>query len=319
MERLFTPRKGEHGPILETLVGGIADTGGGWYRPPFRTQNPSVDPQEPSGGESSSAGTDHGWANCTMSAGAMVLAFHTLGATDKWGGHLRHNQSDQSGGTDLNDLKQAWSAYGETLSIRSGAGWDDVEKDRAAGRAIVLQGEGGTPGAGTYTGGHAIAVMPETKSDGKWLIGNPECSGYEWVSPSALRDWAENWSSSIAWARSDAHLPAGEAPVAGITLHMDEAYAGTAIVQGDNHLYFLVSDGSDHTMSDGWEKEVFAKAHLAYDIFTTGGSKIAAGTKVVCVGDHLAIILEADVELVPATADDYEPVDQLYVRKSTSE
>lgn len=205
-ERLFTPRKGEHGPLAEVIVERIADTGGGWYRPTFRTQNPATDPKEPYGGESSDRGYDHGWANCTMTAGAMVLDFDTLGATAVWGGDLRHHQSDQEGGTDLNDLKQAWSAYGQTLSIRSGNGWDDVEQDRRDGRAIVLQGEGGTPGAGTYTGGHAIAVLPETNSEGKWLIGNPECTGFEWVSPSALRDWAENWSSSIAWARSDPHL-----------------------------------------------------------------------------------------------------------------
>lgn len=317
--RLFTPRKGEHGPVMQAIVGAIGDTGGGWYRPTFRTQNPATDPKEPYGSESASRGEDHGWANCTMAAGAMVLDFDTLGSKAVWGGDLRHHQSDQEGGTDLNDLKEAWAYYGQTLSIRSGNGWDDVQADRAAGRALVLQGEGGTPGAGVYTGGHAIAVLPETKSDGKWLIGNPECTGFEWVSESALRDWAENWSSSIAWARSDPHLSGGTDVGAGITLFMDEAWAGTAIVQGDNHLYFLVSDGSDHTMSDGWEKEVFAKAHLATDIYTSGGSKIVAGTKVVCVGDHLAIILEADVELIPAEPDEFEPVGDLYVRRSSSE
>lgn len=308
-ERLFTPRKGERGPLAEIIVERIGDSGGGWYRPPFRTQNPAIDPQEPYGSESANTGTDHGWANCTMASGAMVLSFHTLGKTDKWGGHLRHAQSDLEGGTDLYDLKDAWLEYGQTLSIRSGNGWDGLESDRAAGMAMVLQGEGGTPGAGTFTGGHAIAVLPETHSDGRWLIGNPECSGFEWVSPKQLREWAQAWSANVSWASSAAHKPGVEMP--GIQLRMTGSFSGTATVRGDDHLYGVIATGEAKPIGNGIEKQVFAKAQL--DAPWLGKP---VGTPVVIIGDDAAILLEADVELSDNSSGEFVPLPELFIRKT---
>ena len=142
MRDLFikVPRDGEPRPHRIIKVRDI-DTGGSW-RPAHRPQNPNSDPAEPGGGESSSAGNEHGWSNCTQSAGATAFAYedHYAGAARApWGGHLRHSQDDQSGGTDLNDLKQAWSRYGgRTLTIKSGTGWDDVERAHNERRAIVI-------------------------------------------------------------------------------------------------------------------------------------------------------------------------------------
>lgn len=208
-KRIWLPREG----IIPN-----ADTGGappviegfssGWYRPSQKQQNPAIDPSEPTN-ESDSVGYDHGWSGCTMSAGAMVLDFHTLGEINKWGGNLRHapGQPDMSGGTDLWDVQKAWDYFGEYLDIRSGAGWDGVEGDHFAGRALLVTGEGEVPGAGNFAGGHACAIFPETHSDGRWLFGDPLCTGPEWISPTEIRTWMENLDSSCNYARSNPHSP----------------------------------------------------------------------------------------------------------------
>jgi hypothetical protein len=201
------PRDGERRPDRITAVPEI-DTGGAW-RPAHRPQDPGQDPAEPGGGEPSSAGTDHGWANCTMSAGAVAYAYeaHYAGDDDSpWGGHLRHSgQPDMSGGTDLGDLADAWAARGGySLSIRSGSGWAAVESAHRDGRAIVIQGEGDCPGSGDFTGSHACAIGPEDNSAGSWLWSDPVTSGWQWASPGSIRAWAERLSSGIHFALSRA-------------------------------------------------------------------------------------------------------------------
>lgn len=176
------------------------DTGGG-FRAAWRQQDPSVDPKEPGGGESSSAGNDHGWANCTMTSGALALAYQQpRGSLAPWGGDLRHKQGDLSGGTDLYDVRDAWKAYGETLTIKSGAGWSAVKTAHNEGRAIVIQGTGNVPGSESFDGGHGCCIAPETHSDGRWLFGDPLASGWQWVKPSDIEVWAERWQSSVAFA-----------------------------------------------------------------------------------------------------------------------
>lgn len=223
--RRTTPRPGELLPGPGTGdTGGAGDTGGGWYRPTFRKQDPAADPREPGGGESSSRGTDHGWSNCTMASGAMALDFDTLGDRELWGGDLRHKQGDLEGGTDLYDLRAAWSAYGRTLTIRSGAGWEGLKDDREAGRFLVVQGEGNVPGSETFDGGHACVVGPETNGDGKWLFGDPLASGWQWVTASSIRDWMEAWAGSgLAWARSAAHPASTDPPPPADTTPYDQA------------------------------------------------------------------------------------------------
>jgi hypothetical protein len=154
------------------------DTGGG-FRAAWRQQDPAKDPKEPFGGESSSAGNDHGWSNCSMTSGALVLAYQQpQGSKAYWGGDLRHSgQPDLSGGTDLYDVRDAWAEYGETLTIKSGAGWSAVKTAHNEGRAIVIQGTGNVPGSESFDGGHACAIAPETHSDGRWLFGDPLATG----------------------------------------------------------------------------------------------------------------------------------------------
>lgn len=214
--RRFTPRPWERRPGLADMTSeGFGDTGGGgYYRPPHRKQDPAVDPREPGGGESSSRGEDHGWSGCTMTSAAMALAYAKQGGT-WWGGDMRHapGQPDQDGGTDLYDAQAAFEGRGESLGIRSGQGWDALKQDRAAGRFLIVQGEGNVPGSATFTGGHACALGPETNADGQWLWGDPLASGWQWVSPSAIRDWMEAWAGSgLAWARTEAHPPPAPEP-----------------------------------------------------------------------------------------------------------
>jgi hypothetical protein len=164
-------------------------------------QDPSEDPREPNGGESSSTGNDHGWSNCTMTSGALAIAYQQpRGAVAPWGGDMRHRQGDLSGGTDLYDLRTAWADYGETLTIKSGAGWSAVVKAHDEGRAIVIQGTGNVPGSESFDGGHACAIAPETHSDGRWLFGDPLADGWQWIDPGSIRSWAERWQSSVAFA-----------------------------------------------------------------------------------------------------------------------
>jgi hypothetical protein len=199
--RRLTPGDGEPRPSVSVWIEDPDDTGGSFYRPSHRMQDPSIDPREPYGGESSGTGNDHGWSGCTMSSGADVMALATGGEIAPWGGDLRHRQGDLSGGTDLGDLRDAFRAYGEELTIRSGGGWSAVVADHDAGYPIVMQGSGNVPGSATFDGGHACAISPEPKGDGQWLFGDPLASGWQWVEPSAIKTWAQHWQSSIAWAR----------------------------------------------------------------------------------------------------------------------
>ena len=201
--RRVSPEAGYWPRDRTVTVEPLADTGG-TFRAAWREQDPAVDPREPNGGESSSTGTDHGWSGCTMTAGALALAYQEpKGGLAKWGGDLRHQQSDLSGGTDLYDLRTAWAEYGETLNIRSGSGWSALVAAHDEGRAVVIQGSGNVPGSESFDGGHACCIAPETHQDGRWLFGDPLASGWQWVSVSSIRSWAEHWQSSIAFATGE--------------------------------------------------------------------------------------------------------------------
>ena len=176
------------------------DTGGA-FRPDWRMQSPSKDPKEPYGSESSGTGENHAWSNCTMTAAALAYAYARGDASGPWGGDFRHHQSDMDGGTDLHDADEAFHNYGnENLDVRIGLGWADLKAKRGEGRAIVIQGEGNVPGTESFDGGHACCIGLETNSDGKWLWGDPLASGWQWVTESSIRDWAENLSSGIYYA-----------------------------------------------------------------------------------------------------------------------
>jgi len=226
LPRIYAPRKNEKPPgpahvilkrpidpdlVEEPEQEGVSDTGGGLYRPRSRMQDPAKDPYEPWSGagpdDSASRGYEHGWNNCLMTSGGIGLDFHTLGAKRLWGGQLRHHQDDMVGGTDILDLKTAWARLGFTLSNRSGQGWVAVRAARTEYRGIMLQGRGNVPGAGTYTGAHAIYVNPDRSSTGKWLICDPLVAGWQWVNEQAVKDWARRLNSAVQFAVTRARRP----------------------------------------------------------------------------------------------------------------
>lgn len=166
------------------------------YRPRFRSQKPKADPTEPWPGESQAKGDEHAWNGCTMTSGAMALDYHTRGRKRLWGGSLRHKQSDLSGGTDLGDLKVAWSKVGRgyALDIRSGSGKAGVRKALKEGRACVIQGVGDTPGRGTYRGPHAVVLLPDL------TLGDPLASGWQKGDLEQVLAWAARLNSGIQFA-----------------------------------------------------------------------------------------------------------------------
>jgi hypothetical protein len=207
--RILAPRP-DRIPFQSVAVEPI-DTGGA-FRPDWRMQDPSKDPKEPYGGESSGTGNDHGWSNCTMVSAALTFAYQVQDKSGPQGGDMRHNQDDLSGGTDLYDARTAWDRYGnQSLTIKTGAGWGEVKKAHADGRAILIQGTGNVPGSESFDGSHACIIGPETNSDGHWLWGDPLASGWQWVAPSKIESWAKALHSSIMFAVS--RIPASE-PVA---------------------------------------------------------------------------------------------------------
>jgi hypothetical protein len=179
-------QRGHYRPSVDTS---------GAYRPPFRSQF---------GDSAESHTSPHSeGSNCTMSSAAMALAYETGGRLDYLGGHMRHAQGDQEGGTDLYDAADAWASKGHSLTIRSGSGWAAVVSALQAGRGVILQGTGGLAGCGSYTGGHAIYVNPES-SGSRWLKGDPECGAWEWCEARDLEAFAERLSSGVYWAQTAA-------------------------------------------------------------------------------------------------------------------
>jgi hypothetical protein len=242
--RRITPRDGERPDERHIRMIPPLDTGGA-YRPSHRPQDPSSDPHEPYGSESSGTGSDHAWSGCTMSSGADAIAYATGGELTPWGGDMRHRQGDLSGGTDLVDLSQAFAAYGESLTIKSGAGWSAVVDAHDEGRAIVIQGTGEVPGAGSFDGGHACCIGTETHSDGRWLWGDPLVSGWQWISPGEIRKWAERWQASIAFGVT-VLPPAEDGPMDIAVLDPNEK-----LVDLSSGILILNLDGSKRLELDG--------------------------------------------------------------------
>jgi hypothetical protein len=211
-ERLRLPRPDRIPDASNERTVPELDTGGA-FRPDWRKQNPSSDPTEPYGSESSGTGEDHGWSNCTMTAAALAFAYATGDKSGPWGGDMRHHQDDLSGGTDLYDADTAFNRLGQNLDVLIGDGWAALKAKRNEGRAIIVQGEGNVPGSESFDGGHACCIGLETASDGKWLWGDPLASGWQWVTESSIRDWAENLSSGIYFACTKvAPMPGGSEP-----------------------------------------------------------------------------------------------------------
>ena len=137
---------------------------------------------------------------CTMESGAMALDYQTGGRVQVWGGQLvKHSGRDESTilkrGTNLGNVQTAWRHHGETLFVRSGGTWSDVERAIDQGRAVILQGDYDVFTMAercqdSFDEDHAIMLLPE-RTGSRILRGDPLCSDFDWVEASQLRRYAE--------------------------------------------------------------------------------------------------------------------------------
>lgn len=140
-------------------------------------------------------------SNCRMASIAMGLDYHTGGDEQPDAAEMRSYTSDQSGGTDSGDAKEAWDrGWDEALDIEDGKSFADALDSLAAGRVVHLDvwhatmNDGCISGSGAY--GHTVAVIPDF--DGQWAVGDPWCTdGYKRVPESNLRAGAEEWGRRV--------------------------------------------------------------------------------------------------------------------------
>ena len=166
------------------------------------------------------------WFNCTMASGAMALDFDTLGHIQVMGGTLRSHSGDSSGGTGLGSpgLTRAWAYYSQILHDHVGETFGDALAALRQYRAIVLQGMYGQLPAAyqsplnslSYTGPHAVVLLPEFNPAGDVLMGDPLNDKYIYVPQVHLRNFAAALGAHdlgysipqrIFFAASDAHVP----------------------------------------------------------------------------------------------------------------
>src|SRR5262249_48255310 len=151
-------------------------------------------------------------SNCRCASIATGIAYDTAsdakpqGAKTSTGAKMRSYMTDQSGGTDSADAKQAWTVgYSETLTIRDGNVWSTVLDALTAGRLVHLDvwhaATAPAPGiclSGSGAYGHTIAVLPDCK-DGSWLVADPWCNPPKWgrVPEANLKKGAEEWGRRV--------------------------------------------------------------------------------------------------------------------------
>jgi hypothetical protein len=140
-------------------------------------------------------GTSLDGDNCNMTAAAVALDRHTEGVKTSTPPLMRSFQSDQVGGTDLNDAADAWSAgYSETLTV-SVLSWTSFKSQINAGRGAIVQGDyqyipdtySGQP---SFDGGHSIYVNEFNSDSSKALVYDPLRSTPYWLPASILQTYA---------------------------------------------------------------------------------------------------------------------------------
>jgi hypothetical protein len=147
---------------------------------------------------------------CTLESGAMALDFHTKGGIKVWGGQLvpwcgltpaqiagqaPRADGEVRTGSGIPNVSMAWKHWNQTLGNRIGYRWISVLESLQLGRAVILQGDYDQFSLATrcqdaFLGNHAVIVLPERMAGPKWLVGDPLCSGYKWVSELELYRYA---------------------------------------------------------------------------------------------------------------------------------
>jgi hypothetical protein len=148
-------------------------------------------------------GSELASSNCRMASIAAGLAYHTRGGETSSGAAMRSYTSDQSGGTDSADAREAWTkGYSESLTIRDGHPWSQAVDDLRAGRLVHLDVWAATLGgvclSGTGGYGHTIAVLPSS-SGTRWKVSDPWCNPpkWAWVEAAKLQAASEDWGGQV--------------------------------------------------------------------------------------------------------------------------
>ena len=142
--------------------------------------------------------------NCGCATAATAIDFHTTGGTISTGQAMRERNPDQSGGTDWYDMRDAWSTYGETLTVKNGQTWANARADLMAGRLVLLSVWHATLGGPCLSGsgqyGHGVAIAPPLNSDGaRWRVGDPWCKpgSWSWWAESKIKAAAEEFGGQV--------------------------------------------------------------------------------------------------------------------------
>jgi hypothetical protein len=148
----------------------------------------------------------YGWGtrfdgyNCGCACSAMALDRHTLGGTITTPPEHRAAQSDQSGGVDLFDIKDAWSdGWGKTFVLPGVHSWSFFASMIEGGHGAIVQGRyDALPARLRFTDfleEHAIYVN-ERYDDGSFYVIDPLHRLPVVYSESELRTYGE----SVSWS-----------------------------------------------------------------------------------------------------------------------
>lgn len=253
---------------------------------------------------------------CSLETGAMLLDFHTAGRISIWGGELQaalglttaqlagtapRADGTYHKGASIKDVQRAWTAYGETLTNKTGDGWAAVIAALNAGEGVMLQGDYDQFSLATrcqdnFLGHHAILTLPE-KQGTAWLTGDPLCSDFKYVEEAELRAYATKLSSAIYFATASEGQPAQE-PAMPAILNPKPA-DGIFTTNPNGATAFRVRDGADGPVGGGEPQVVVMQGELANlvpDAWFTDGGKTgelyafpkAGGTFVATVGGGTA-------------------------------
>lgn len=142
-------------------------------------------------------------SNCRMASISTGLDFDTLGKKKSTGARMRTFTTDQDGGTDSGDAKQAWAkGYAENLDIQDGKTWADVLADLRQFRYVHIdvwhRTVGGPCLSGTGAYGHTMVIAPDCVNN-EWLVSDPWCNPPRWtrVSEAKLKAGAEEWGRRV--------------------------------------------------------------------------------------------------------------------------
>lgn len=153
-------------------------------------------------------------SNCRMASIATGIDYHSGGTVTSTGRRMRTYTTDQAGGTDSADAREAWAkGYDQYLRVRDGGTWADVIADLEAGRLVHLDVWHATVGGPCLSGsglyGHTMAILPDC-SDGAWLVADPWCKPAHWarVAEARLQAGAERFGAQVyARARREPDWP----------------------------------------------------------------------------------------------------------------